>query len=254
MIYPKSWEDVTIAQYIELNSIDVNQYESPSAIQLEKLCILTDSDSNDDFWDEMDIRKMNKVINNLNFLSTTPNSNVNKFILNDTLTTIDFNTLTIGEYIDLDYFITNNPYENIHKIVAILTRKTKLNEWGTTIFEPYSFDFKERYELIMNQCTLDEVYGIVISFIDWRQNFINTYQNIFQPNFADDYDDSEELSEEELQELKEIEEDETKNRKWGWERLLLSVANNEIIKSKEVLNLGLIYTFNLLSMKKDLNL
>jgi hypothetical protein len=42
--------------------------------------------------------------------------------------------------------------------------------------------------------------------------------------------------------------------KWGWERLLYSLCNEDLTKFKQVTDLPLIFTFNMLSMKKELNL
>jgi hypothetical protein len=47
---PSNWEDVTVEQFIELDSIDMEQYETVEAIQLERLSILTNTSSDDDIW------------------------------------------------------------------------------------------------------------------------------------------------------------------------------------------------------------
>ena len=42
--------------------------------------------------------------------------------------------------------------------------------------------------------------------------------------------------------------------KWGWERLVYSLCNEDLTKFNEVINLPLIMTFNMLAMKKVLNI
>ena len=100
---PKNWDEVYIDQFIELDSINLEQFESVSAVQLERLSILTDTSSDDDLWDDMDIREMNKLVTDLKFLSTKPSNTVYKKIIDDEFMLIDQaqNSLTTFQFFNL---------------------------------------------------------------------------------------------------------------------------------------------------------
>lgn len=246
---PKDWNDIFIDQFIQLDSIDYEQFESVSAIQLERLSILTDTSSDDDIWDDMDIREMNKLVQNLKFLQTKPSNTVYKKICDDEFILVDFNSLKFGEFIDLEYFIKQGENKNIDKISAILFRKYKTGEWGELIIEPYkSIDFFERAEFVKNNFKLVEVYGAMNAYKEWRENLLNTYKSLFQDEIEDDFDESM-LSEEELEEIKRIEEEESKMAEFGWQRMLISLSEGDFLKMEGYLDMGVIFLFNMLSVK-----
>lgn len=251
---PKNWDEVYIDQFIELDSIDYEQFESVSAIQLERLSILTDTSSDDDLWDDMDIREMNRLVTDLKFLSTKPSNIVHKKIIDDEFMLIDFNNLKFGEFIDLEFYIKEGENKNIDKIVTILFRKYKSGEWGEVILEPYSvIDFNSRSEFFRNNSKLIEIYGAVNSYKEWRENFIKTYKNLFEGEVEDDYN-PEEMSEEELAELKKIEEEENKLAEFGWQRMLLSISDGDFLKLENYLEVGVVFLFNMLSVKSALKM
>ena len=99
----------------------------------------------------------------------------------------------------------------------------------------------------------DETYGIITEFNQWSNQFTEIYKPLFEPDVEDDYD-RDDLDEEELAELAEIEAQEAVMNKWGWERLILSLADGDILRTEDALKMGLVHTFNLLSMKKELNI
>ena len=95
---------------------------------------------------------------------------------------------------------------------------------------------------------ITQVYGIIGSFLEYKSNFENTYANLFKPDLSDE--PVEELDEETK---KEIEEEERLD-KFSWERLIYSLTDGDITKTDKVLSLPVVYVFNVLSMKKALNL
>jgi len=251
---PKNWEEVYIDQFIELDSINYDEFESVSAIQLERLSILTDTSSDDDLWDDMDIRDMNKLVTDLKFLSTKPSNIVHKKIIDDEFILIDFNNLKFGEFIDLEFYLKEGENKSIDKIATILFRKYKFGEWGEVILEPYGvIDFTLRSEFFKNNGKLTEIYGAVNSYKEWRENFIKTFKNLFEGEVEDDYN-PEEMSEEELEELKKIEEDEKKLAEFGWQRMLLSISGGDFIKLESCLEVGVVFLFNMLSVKMALKI
>ena len=81
---------------------------------------------------------------------------------------------------------------------------------------------------------------------------MKTYANLFEPEFIEEEneEDTEDLTAEEKKEIQE----EQKIKKWSWERLLYSICNEDLTKINQASDLSLIFVFNMLSMKKELNL
>lgn len=251
---PKDWSEVFIDQFKELDSIDLEMYDTIHSLQLERLAILSDTSSDDEVWDDMDVRFLNKIITDLKFLSTKPSTFVNKTILDGELSLIDFNNITFGEFIDLEYYITKGENKNIDLIASILYKKTKIGEWGEIIFEPYSVvNLTDRAKIIEENCKLTDIYGAINAFKDWREAFLDTYKSMFQPNIEDDYDEVE-MNEEELEELRQIEEEERKMAEYGWQRMLITLSDSDLVKMESYLSLGIIFIFNMLSVKNFLKI
>lgn len=251
---PNCWEQITVSQFIELNTIDLSEYESISAVQLERLAIITDTSADDDVWDDMDIRELGKLIKQAFFLTKNPTSIYKKKLFDDTFVAKSFMELTLGEFVDIEYFLEEANILNIPKIAAILYRKYKIGEWGEQILEPYEIiNLENRSELFLD-LPITDIYGIVTSYIEFKTNFLKTYEALFEPDY--DFDEEEEIIEDEVASFESEQEKiaEEKIKKWSWERLMFGLANNDIAKVDEISKLGLVYVFNMMSMKQELGM
>lgn len=242
---PKQWNQVTLEQFIEFNQIDKEQgayyYNS------EALSILSNEPI--DVIEDLDVDELNELIQENKWCSSEPSKRYKHEVLG--MKFKPFNKLTLYEYIDLDYFFNDNYITNLDKVCAICYRQTKLNEWGDEIFEPYDFDCKARADKF-HDLPITDVYGIIHEFIKYREDFLKNYENLFSGEL------DEELSEEERRELdpdevKEIEKEQTL-AKWSWEQTIYGLTKGDITKSDKVGALPLIYVFNILSMKKELDI
>lgn len=242
---PNSWKDVKLYQYqdlVNLNSEGKGVFEK----YIEYLSILTDTESEE--WEDLDIEEVSVIIRNLEWLKKAPSSNY-KTKIND-LTLINLNTLTLGEYIDIDYFIGDGVFKNFHKILAILYKKTKIDEWGEIKFEPYSFNLDARSEIFLDE-SIDDVFGIINHYNIFKENFINNYSNLFNPDIPEeDLDPIEELTIEDKREI----EKEKERAKWSWESLIYNLCKGDLTKYNEVLDLPLIFVFNQITFKKLFNI
>jgi hypothetical protein len=162
-----------------------------------------------------------------------------------------FNKLCLYEYIDLDYYFTNNYITNLANICAILYRQSKTNEWGEEIIEPYEYDCTIRADRFLD-LPITDVYGIINEFLKFRDNFLNTYQNLFQGEELPELT-TEQKAELTAEELKEEEENKT-DSKWSWERMIYGLCNNDLTKSDKIGGLPLTYVFNMMGMKKELEI
>jgi hypothetical protein len=96
------------------------------------------------------------------------------------------------------------------------------------------------------------VYGIINEFLKFRESFLKTYQNLFQGEELAELT-AEEKAELTPDELKE-EEDAKKSSKWSWERMIYGLCNNDLTKSDKIGALPLTYVFNMMGMKKELDI
>ena len=112
------------------------------------------------------------------------------------------------------------------------------SEWGHTKVEPYEYNAIERGEEFLER-PITDVYGIIKEFLDFQNTFEETYSPLFEPEFDPD-EDIEPDEEDKLEEEK---------KKFSWEHFIYNLCNGDLTKSDAVLNLGLIYTFNMLAMR-----
>ena len=242
---PQKWSQVTLEQFIEFSAIDKEQgaYHYNS----EALSIL--SDESIDTIEDLDVDEMAELVAEAKWCTSEPSKRYKHELLG--MKFKPFNKLTLFEYIDLDYYFNNNYITNLDKVCAICYRHSKVNEWGDEVLEPYEFDCTIRAERF-HDLPITDVYGIVHEFLKYRDTFLKNYENLFSGEL------DEELSEEERRELdpeevKEIEK-EQKLAKWSWEQTIYGLTNGDITKSEKVGALPLIYVFNILSMKKELDI
>ena len=70
--------------------------------------------------------------------------------------------------------------------------------------------------------SINSVYGVITSYLEWRENFLNTYSNLFDEPITE-----EDLSEVEPEDRKELEA-EMRLSKWAWEKTIYILANEDI--------------------------
>ena len=245
MYLPKQWSEVTLEQFIEISEIDKEQgaYHYNSEI----LSIVSNEPLEN--IEDIDIDELKDYIEQCKWALSQPSNKYKQELLGMKIK--PFNKLCLYEYIDLDYYFTNNYIKNLANICGVLYRQSKLNEWGEEIIEPYEYDCTIRADKFLD-LPITDVYGIINEFLKFRENFLNTYQNLFQG------DEPPELTAEAKakltpDELKEEEEDK-KASKWSWERMIYGLCNNDLTKSDKIGGLPLTYVFNMMGMKKELDI
>jgi len=241
MTLPNSWNDILVDQYIELRELDL---ELPYFdLMLETVSIVTDTDI--DELEDLSFSELVDIEKKLTWLTSEPSKRITQKI--DKYNYIGFDNLKLGEFIDLNHFFSDNFVTNLPIICAILYRQQKTNEWNEIITEPYDYDPQNRKGLF-TEVGIVQVYGIIGTFLEYKSNFEETYSSLFKPDLSDE--DIDDLDEETK---KDIEEEERLDN-YSWERLIYSLCEGDITKTDQVLNLGLTYVFNILSMKKALNI
>lgn len=238
---PKSWSDITINQFKEIKSSDIDLKD-----EILMLSIILDIPINE--LESMDIKDLIPLTQGLSFLTTElPKIPKNEIIVkNETFYLKDLNTLTVGEFIDLEHFFTNDYVENLGIIVSILYRRRIISDdiFSIPELENYGNWIYHRDSIISNEVGVGDVFGIVSKYLSYRKNLFELYEGLFDGDSDDEEDD------EEIKNPKE--KDNTK--KWGWDILLLKLANNDVLKIEEATHIPIIQALNTLSMKKELKI
>jgi hypothetical protein len=243
------WSKVTVEQFIELQSIKVDDYTTLLSYQIERISIIEDKDIED--YDNMTMSEISELIRNYQWLDKQPRNYIAPTI--DTLHYKGIKTITLGEYIDLDYFYSENYFENLPIMCAILYRKQNVNEWSNETIEPYSaYNPHERKELFYD-IPITEVYGLLSEWSSFKENILSTYANVFEQPVEGE-EETKDLTPEERKELEKEIAQEKKMTKWGWERIIHKLACEDITKYDKVLNLNFIFVMNNLSMRMDLDI
>jgi hypothetical protein len=245
MYLPKQWSEISVEQFIEISEIDKSQ--GSYYYNTEILSIICNEST--EVIDDIDVDDMVKIVKQCKWALSQPSNNYKSELLG--MKVKPFNKLCLYEYIDLDYYFTNNYVTNLANICGILYRQSKVNEWGEEIIEPYEYDCTIRADKFLD-LPITDVYGIISEFLKFRDNFLKTYQNLFQGEELPELTPEEkaELTPEELKE----EEDSKKDSKWSWERMIYGLCNNDLTKSDKIGALPLTYVFNMMGMKKELDI
>ena len=244
MLLPKQWSDITLEQFIEISEIDKKQ--GANGYNSDLLAIVTDMSY--DEIDELDIDELIEMVADFKWSNTQPSKQYKHELVGMQIKPLS--KLCLFEYIDLDYYFNDNYHTNLDKICAILYRQSKVNEWGEVVLETYDYDIHLRAEKFLD-LPITEVYGIVAEFLKFKQNFLDVYSNLF--NEAEDELTEEDKAAMEPEEIKEIEK-EVKSNKWSWERMIYGLTDGDITKTEAVGSLPLTYVFNILGMKKELDI
>ena len=245
MYLPKQWSEITVEQFLEISEIDKSQ--GSYYYNTEILSIICNEPT--EVIDELDVDEMFKIVKQCKWALSQPSNHYKLELLG--MKVKPFNKLCLYEYIDLDYYFTNNYITNLANICGILYRQSKVNEWGEEIIEPYEYDCTIRADKFLD-LPITDVYGIISEFLKFRDNFLNTYKNLFQGEELPELtaEQKAELTPEELKE----EEDTKKESKWSWERMIYGLCNNDLTKSDKIGSLPLTYVFNMMGMKKELDI
>jgi hypothetical protein len=241
MNIPKSWNDVTLYQYIELSKADGND-------MIDVFSILLNTTPDDPLIEDMNYDDVVDELSKLGWLSVEPIGQLNSKV--DDLYIKKFNNITLGEFIDIEHYFSE-PIDNLHIICSILYRQTIKNKWNTIEWEPYDYNVEERGELFLDQ-PITKVIGVLSGYIDFRTKFLKSYENLFQE--SNDDDDFEDLSGREKIDAEVSRLENKAKSKWSWESILLGLSNGDVTKFDELFKTSLILVFNTLSAKKVLGL
>ena len=242
MNLPKSWNEITVSQWVEFNSIDQEEHNSVFLYTLEALSILSDTDPEE--LEDLSPEELIDLSSQVSFIKREPSNKPNELVRGFRLKPLD--ALTLGEFIDIEHYVSQS-VQNFTILLSILYKRWKTDEWGNIVFEPYVYKIDKRIHEWDN-ISINEVFGAVNNYITYSNDFKKRYENLFNPSIPED-----EESELDAEDRK-AEQEEKVFSKWSWEKLLYDLSNQDITKIDAVTDLPLVFVFNMLSMVEELQL
>ena len=239
---PKAWNQITIETFIELKTL--SDEDGVFNYQIDVLCTLLDCYPED--IERLAIEELEELLLSVKFIRDEPPKNYKSELGSFKLK--PFNKITLGEFISLESYFSDNYILKLSNIVAILYRRFRVNEWGDETLEPYNYHSNDRLDWFLD-FPITDVYGLLPEYIKFREGIIDQYKNLMTESYEDDFEIDSNMDAEDLKAA----EEEKKQQKWGWETLIWNLCNEDLTKFHAVCDLPLILVFNFLGMKKELN-
>ena len=241
-VLQEGWDDISVKEYSEIQDI-IRENNTTFKRSLELLCYLTDSDE----WEDMSTTAIIKAYLDCKWLSQPPIINSIPQKIGD-YELKPLSKLTLAEWIDLDSSII--AMDNA-KIASLLYRKTKLDEWGNIVYEPYEYSLASRLELY-EDLPITSLGGLFSSVNEYRTKLLTTYAELF-----DSYDDgalTEEekdlLSEAEIKDIEASMKNDNRKKDFAWQKLLDDISAGNWSTIPKVLELPHSFVFNMRLAKK----
>ena len=209
--------------------------------QIDVLSALTDSNISE--FEELDIDELTVLTEQIKWIQSEPSkrykNKLDKYVLKP------FTKISLGEFIDLEHYFSNNYLDHFCHILALLYRRTSKNVYGDDIIEPYNYSPSDRLDWFLDY-KITDVYGLIPEYIKFRENFTNTYTNLLVDVVTDDevLEDADEIKEQKREQEK---------QKFAWESTIMALCNDDLSKFNDILNMSAVLVFNILGMKKTLN-
>lgn len=197
-------------------------------------------------WDSFKlVTEFDKVKN----LTKIPTKLTKQIQVNDVkLNLVSFERLTLGQFIDLETYVNDDYFNNLHKIASIIYLRLEGGGLNEVVAEPYeNINIDYRANLI-KELPAVQVIPACNTYLDFRKNFFNSY-DLFDDPFSDV--NEAEMDEEEkaiyLEEKKEFE------NKGGnqWADILNLLSKEDITKFEHILKTNLFMAFNQVSWLKS---
>lgn len=244
MQLPKSWKEIDVYKFKEIRSVFTIENVFEREVEILSIILDVPLDSLEDY----DISDVSNMMDQITFINSEPSKIFKKEINNFIFKPLQ--KLTCGEFIDLEHYLSTDYMKNIGHIAAILYKKFKINEWDEVVYEPYNYSVNQRCEQFDEVC-INDIFGIIPEYLNFRTNFLENYNPLFQDTNNED-DDDDDNRPKTSEEKKAIQEEKTA-KKWSWENLIYNLCNEDLTKFHEVTNLPLILVFNMLSMRKEIS-
>jgi hypothetical protein len=225
-----------VEQFLEIRRL--SSEDGMFNYQIDVLSALTDSDISE--FEELELDELGELTKQIKWVQSDPSRRYKNKLDNYVLK--PFSKLTLGEFIDLEHYFSNNYLDHFCHILALLYRRTSKNVYGDDIIEPYEYSPRDRLDWFL-EYPITDVYGLIPEYLKYRENFTNTYTNLLVDVVTDD---------EVLEDIEEIKEQkrEQEKQKFAWESTIMALCNDDLSKFNSILDMSVVLVFNILGMKK----
>jgi len=227
-----------VSDYIEILNVKNERFDNELDRSISMLSIYLDEDIED--VELMEVKEVNRQILAMNDFLNSPPSDGHSAIHNT--------KITLGNFIDLETYLQSP--NDLTKCLAILFRKSKLNEWGHVVYEPVNFNINERAETFNDEPIELYLKGLS-SYIKFRESIVEQYKSIFGIGESEpeeiDYAD---LTASEIMEIEAEEKKRKEKERYSWENFVYWLAGENLVNVEKVLEFPILYTLNMASMKK----
>tara|TARA_R110000824_G_scaffold295738_1_gene484030 strand:- start:373 stop:1017 length:645 start_codon:yes stop_codon:yes gene_type:complete len=169
-----SWEDLTLEKWLKLIEVGT---DSPTSEALETIAALSDMPKQ--LIKQLGIQDVAVIMNELGQLQIKQDSDLKRIIEVEGKEYgfhPDLNSITLGEYADLETFIKNGIEDNMPEVMAILYRPiTEKGENGVYTIGAYDGNISIRAEQ-MKKMSAEQVQSALVFF--WR--FVNVLSRTLQ--------------------------------------------------------------------------
>jgi hypothetical protein len=228
-----------VEQFLEIRRL--SSEDGMFNYQIDVLSALTDSDISE--FEELDIDELTVLTEQIKWINSEPSkrykNKLDKYVLKP------FTKISLGEFIDLEHYFSNNYLDHFCHILALLYRRTSKNIYGDDIIEPYNYSPSDRLDWYLDY-KITDVYGLIPEYLKYRENFTNTYTNLLVDVVTDDevLEDADEIKEQKREQQK---------QKFAWESTIMALCNDDLSKFNSILDMSVVLVFNILGMKKTLD-
>lgn len=177
---PESWADVKIYQYQEFMGIEQDiTIETPRKKLVKQLSVLCDEDET--IINRLPASSFSSLVKAFDAFNEEPTKQFKnivevggkKYGFQKNL-----HELTLGEWIDLEHYVTTNPIENLHKMLAVVYRPiiTQGDEFFDYTIKTYDeIDSVGNSKLFQAHLNIQDVFGVVLFFLSIvRESLIDT--------------------------------------------------------------------------------
>jgi len=153
-------------------------------------------------------------------------------------TIINLDKLTVGQFVDLEYMLTNNKdNERILSVAAMLLSN-----------KDDDMDKFNKIKKEIEQLKITDLLTLFNHYINWKTNLVKNYEGLFSIKEEQEEENKEEQEEENKEENKEEQEELSR---WGWLGTVYQLSNNDILKVNKILEQDLTFFLNYISFQKE---
>ena len=228
------WEDVTLEKWIKL--VDFHKLNKSKEAE-ETIAALSNIPK--ELIKELELKDIAVIMSKISELQQKQNSSLKKVIEIDGKRYgfhPDLDSITLGEWSDLESMIKNNVEKHLPEIMAILYRPIVEEQNDIYTIKAYDGDISIRAEQ-MKKMAAEQVQSALVFFLSFRQRIVNDFAIIF--------DGTAEGNEGAVA-------TESFAEKWGYFGIMYRLCNADISKLEQITKLNLLEAFTWLSYETDL--